>query len=267
VRYALSTAGLSRLREILVGRPLLTFDIDGTLAPIVERPWDARLPDAVQEALAALAARATVAIISGRAVADARPMLKFAPRYLIGNHGADGVPGFEGAADGFARTCRAWLDELGAPAEPWRELEGVALEDKTYSLAFHYRTASAPAQMHRLLCERAAGLVPAPVLIDGKRVLNLIPPGAPDKGDALRALLRHSGCDRALYVGDDASDEAVFRLHSTALLTLRIERARGSAADLYLRNQREIVRLTRELARMLPAATRVGGTEPRSVQA
>jgi trehalose 6-phosphate phosphatase len=33
-----------------------------------------------------------VAIITGRAIADARTMLGFMPRYLIGNHGAEGVP-------------------------------------------------------------------------------------------------------------------------------------------------------------------------------
>jgi len=250
MRYALSAAGLARLREHLRGRLLLAFDIDGTLAPIVEQPWDAQLPKALQEGLGALTARADVALITGRAVVDAVRMLAFHPRYLIGNHGADGAPGFEDARAGFAITCRAWLDQLGAAAEPWRKLQGVALEDKRYTLAFHYRQARAPARMRRLLEQRASRLVPRPGLIEGKYVLDLVPPGAPDKGGALRAVLKHSGCDRALYVGDDASDEAVFRLRLPAVLALRIEHTRRSAADLYLREQAEMLRLVGELAHL-----------------
>jgi len=250
MRYALSAHGLKRLREWMRNRPLLAFDIDGTLAPIVTRPWNARVPDAVQRHLAMLAEWTSVAIVTGRAVADAQSMLAFRPRYLIGNHGADGVPGFEGAAAAFARTCRTWLDQVGAAGEAWRDLRGVTLEDKTYSLAFHFRHVRVPARVQALLEQRVARLVPRPTLMHGKRVLNLIPPGAPDKGDALQALLEHSRCDRALYVGDDASDEAVFRLRLPAVLTVRIERHRGSAADLYLRQQGEIARLVPELARM-----------------
>jgi len=250
MRYALSAHGLRRLREWIRNRPLLAFDIDGTLAPIVTRPWNARVPAAVQRHLAELAEWTSVAIVTGRGVADAQSMLAFRPRYLIGNHGADGVPGFEAAGAGFADTCRAWLDEVAAADEPWRELQGVTLEDKTYSIAFHYRHVRARPRVQAMLEERAAQLVPRPTLMHGKNVINLVPPGAPDKGDALRALLEHSHCSWALYVGDDASDEAVFGLRLPTVLTLRIERDRSSAADLYLRQQGEIARLVRELARM-----------------
>jgi trehalose 6-phosphate phosphatase len=250
VRYALTAAGLAAIGASLAGKTLLSFDIDGTLAPIVERPWDARVPDGVQHDLATLASRTTVAIITGRAIGDARSMLGFAPRYLIGNHGAEGVPGFERATRGFKRVCRAWLDELSRDAEPWRVAPGVELEDKTYSLSFHYRHARHRSRTLELLERRARRLVPAPTLLDGKCVLNLIPPGAPDKGQALAALLAQSRCDHALYIGDDASDEAVFRLRSPAVLTVRVGHDRASAADLYLRRQSEVPRFVRKLVRI-----------------
>jgi trehalose 6-phosphate phosphatase len=267
MRYALSAHGLRRLREWIRNRPLLAFDIDGTLAPIVTRPWNARVPAAVQRHLAELAEWTSVAIVTGRAVADAQSMLAFRPRYLIGNHGADGVPGFEDTEAMFGRTCRAWLDEVGGAGEPWRELQGVTLEDKTYSLAFHYRHVRARARVLAMLEERASQLVPRPTLMHGKNVLNLIPPGAPDKGGALRALLEDSRCGRALYVGDDATDEAVFCLRLPTVLTLRIERDRSSAADLYLRQQGEIVRLVRELARMGPDLIGAGERGRQEVEA
>jgi trehalose 6-phosphate phosphatase len=256
VKYALSPAGLDQIGACVTGKTLLAFDIDGTLAPIVERPWDARVPDDVQQSLSTLAARAPVAIVTGRAVNDARPMLGFTPRYLIGNHGAEGVPGFETAATAFARVCRGWLAELSADAEPWRALAGVTLEDKTCSLAFHYRRTPDHDHARRLLFERVQLLVPEPTVLDDKCVLNLVPPGAPDKGDALGALLVHSRCERALYVGDDISDEAVFRLRSPLVLTVRIERNMASAANLYLKDQGEVPGFVRILARFLSRARR-----------
>ena len=261
MRYALSAAGLERVHSCVAGKALLAFDIDGTLAPIVDRPWDARVPDDVQRGLAALAARRSVAIVTGRAVNDARPMLGFSPRYLIGNHGAEGVPGFERASAAFARVCRGWLDELSAGTEPWRAVPGVMLEDKTCSLAFHYRGAADRHAARELLAERAERLMPAPTVLDDKCVTNLVPPGAPDKGDALGALLVHSRCERALYVGDDVSDEAVFRLRSPLVLSVRVERHPKSAADLYLKDQSEVPRLVRMLARML-AGTRSARSAP-----
>ena len=103
---ALSTSGLARIREFVGGRSLLAFDIDGTLAPIVARPWDAHIPDELQVRLAALTATRTVAIITGRAIADAKPMLGFSPRYLIGNHGAEGVTAANGSKSSVETTRR-----------------------------------------------------------------------------------------------------------------------------------------------------------------
>jgi trehalose 6-phosphate phosphatase len=254
MRYALSTTGLERIRAFLTPETLLAFDIDGTLAPIVERPWDARVPGDVQRGLGALAERAAVAIITGRAIEDARPMLGFTPRYLVGNHGAEGVPGMEHVSAQCARVCRAWLDELASGNETWRDVDGIVLEDKTYSLSFHFRHARDHSAARRLLVARTAGLLPLPTLLDGKFVLNLLPPGAPHKGAALMELLACSRCERAFYVGDDASDEAVFRLRSPAILSVRVEPDEASAANLYLKGQQDVANLVTELARMIAAA-------------
>jgi len=263
VKYALSAEGLARISAFVTGKTLLAFDIDGTLAPIVDRPWDARVPNDVQQGLGALSQRGAVAIITGRAIEDARPMLGFAPRYLVGNHGAEGVPGFEEASAHCARVCRTWLDELASSAEPWRDVPGIVLEDKTYSLTFHFRHARDHGAAQRMLVGRTGRLLPMPTLFDGKFVLNLLPPGAPHKGEALSALLTQSHCDRALYVGDDVSDEDVFRLRSPEVLSVRVERDPNSAADLFLRGQKDVARLMRELMRMIAVGGAVSPPETR----
>ena len=103
--YAFSPEGVACIAAVLAADPLLAFDIDGTLAPIVARPDDARLPDDVQSSLAHLARRFEVAIITGRSVRDARRMLTFEPRYLVGNHGAEGLPGWQARSVDFERIA------------------------------------------------------------------------------------------------------------------------------------------------------------------
>jgi trehalose 6-phosphate phosphatase len=78
-------------------------------------------------------------------------------------------------------------------------------------------------------------------IVGGKLVFNLLPERAPHKGLALRAARARFGCETALYVGDDETDEDVFALdeHGT-LLTVRVERSRGSCAAYYLQDQDEI---------------------------
>jgi len=252
VIYAFSPEGVACLAAVLTTRPLLAFDIDGTLAPIVERPGDARLPDDLQSCLAELAQRTEVAIITGRGVDDARRMLRFEPRYLVGNHGLEGLPGWSERAQAFARIARDWRDAIDACAA-LRDT-GVTLEDKRYSLSLHYRRAANPYAAHEAIRQCVGSLEPPPRVIEGKAVVNLLPPDAPDKGDALRALIGETHRSNVLYVGDDDTDETVFGLHLPSVLTLRVEPAADSEAALFLRDQREVYTLMQHIARQWPRA-------------
>ena len=97
-------------------------------------------------------------------------------------------------------------------------------------------------------------LSPGPRLLAGKCVVNLLIPGLPHKGDAVRALMAGLGLEHALYVGDDSNDEDVFALADPRIRTLRVGRLAGSRASFYLRRQGEIDRLLRFLL-SLPAAS------------
>jgi trehalose 6-phosphate phosphatase len=208
----------------------------------------------VQRCLARLARRFEVAIITGRGVSDARRMLSFEPRYLIGNHGAEGLPGWRERGEEFARTVARWRDALAA-CEPLAAA-GVSIEDKRYSISLHYRRAANPAAAHRAI-ERCVGMLdPPPRIIVGKAVVNLLPARAPDKGDALRALIEGTRCRNVLYVGDDDTDETVFGLHLPSVLTLRVEPAADSAAALYLRDQREVLTLMQYIDQQSLSAVR-----------
>ncbi len=249
--YALSGDGLASLRTVSGEDSLLAFDIDGTLAPIASQPWGARISDDIQRLLERLHRFRTVAIVTGRSVADARRMLAFEPAYLVGSHGAEGVPGHAGDVAILAPVTRGWVAAMAGSTASWPPAPGVLLEDKGCSLAIHYRHAEDRDKARTLIERFALRLLPVPRLLHGKCVVNLVPPGAPHKGDALRALLVDSGRARAMYVGDDVTDEDVFRLHLPGVISVRIAPVGERITDLYLNDQAEVAVLLRELAGMI----------------
>jgi trehalose 6-phosphate phosphatase len=247
--------GMQRLDEVVGHGLLCAFDFDGTLAPIVEQPQEVRLPEFMRGHLLALQRHAPVAIITGRALADIAPRLGFTPDILIGNHGLEGVPGERAAADAeyHRAVCAAWrgqLDKLLAAEYPD---PGVQIEDKRYSLSVHYRHAQAAARAEDDLAPLLATLDPAPRLVAGKCVFNLMPPGAGDKGSALARAMEEIGARGALYVGDDVTDEDVFRVRRADLLSVRVEPSETSAAPYFLQHIGEMPRLLQALAGPLAA--------------
>jgi trehalose 6-phosphate phosphatase len=216
-----SAEGRAALQALASRRPLLAFDFDGTLAPIVPRPETARVPLPVVGRLRRLAELATVAVVTGRDADDVRPRLGFEPKFTIGNHGIDiGTPEAQAAWRAALDPLR---DEIAAQDAGLRHA-GVTVEDKGLSLALHYRLAphhdQAVGAVEAVLAVAAVGLRVVP----GKCVLNVMDPRAPDKGDAMLALVERAGCDCALFVGDDENDESVFIKAPPDWVTVRVER-------------------------------------------
>jgi trehalose 6-phosphate phosphatase len=248
--HALSPQGREQLAAFLARRPLVTLDIDGTLAPIVARPEDARIPDALQASLRRLAACTEVALLTGRGRNDALRMADFPCAYVLGNHGIEGLPGGEARTRALAAACAEWRASLDLRA---LDDAHIALEDKRYSLSLHYRHAPDHAAARRLIAAEVARLAPPPTIIDGKCVVNLLPPGAPNKGSALRELLasRSDGC--AIYAGDDDTDEHVFDLPRDLVLGVRVGRSAATQAALYLDGPDEMLPLTEFLRATIEA--------------
>lgn len=240
--------GASRLDQIVKPGMLCAFDFDGTLAPIVKEPERASIPVAVSRRLIALSECAQVAIITGRSVEDIGLRLDFLPDFVVGNHGIEGLPGWEHHAETYRRTCLEWEQRLSTALNDRAIFEaGIWIENKTYSLSVHYRMARdrEAAEMH--LGKLFMNLLPEAHVIGGKCVFNLLPSKAINKGAALEHLLEASGATSVLYVGDDATDEDVFRLRRDDVLTVRIERSLESAAEFHLHHRLEMVQLLDEL--------------------
>lgn len=225
-------------RDVLLG-----FDLDGTLAPIADRPGGVRVRARTRELLRRVAARYPTAVITGRRRESAVSLLEGTGiRWVVGNHGLE-WPAEEAEPRLLARV-RSWKRRL----KPLRALRGVEVEDKGRTLSVHLRHAAEPAAA-RAQARALASRLPGCRVEPGIEVLNLIPTGAPDKGHAVRRLMRLSGCRYAIYLGDDVTDEAVFRMSAGRVLSVLVGGRTDTRARFRLRSQREVDDLLRLLVR------------------
>ncbi|MFR0353362.1 trehalose-phosphatase [Streptomyces sediminimaris] len=266
-------AGREGLAAILAdpGKTVVGLDFDGTLAPIVADPEQARAHPEAVPALAALAPKvASVAVVTGRPAGVA-----------VRNGGFAGVPGLEHLLVLGHYGAERWdavSGEVSAPApHPGvaavrAELPGVLdregawqgtwIEEKGRAVAVHTRRAADPQAAFEALRAPLADLAARHGLIvePGRLVLELRPPGM-DKGVALLEYVRETGASAVLYAGDDLGDlpafSAVDRLRADGVPGLlvcsgsdEVTRLR-ERADVVVDGPAGVVRLLRGIAAQL----------------
>jgi trehalose-phosphatase len=199
-------------------KPAVFLDYDGTLTPIVSHPREAILPAKTRQAIRRLARQTTVAVVSGRDLADIRQMVGIEGVYYAGSHGFD-IAGPDAGKAVFQKGLE-YLPALGAAAEELGKkiagLAGVWLERKKFALAIHFREAeeSMAARLPALVEEVIAGH-PGLRRSGGKKIIELRPALDWDKGRAISWLLQRLNLDHShvmpFYLGDDLTDEDAFR--------------------------------------------------------
>jgi trehalose-phosphatase len=199
-------------------RAAIFLDVDGTLAPIAPTPGEATVPAPTRERVAELASTdgTTVALVSGRAAADAGRLVGIDGLWVVGNHGMellapDGTLSPDERITPWMGPIREVVPEAERIASRW---SGVFVEDKQWTLSVHHRLASdedgaaATEALRELAEERGLRMTL------GKQVVELRPPIDVHKGTALVALARQLAgpqLDAALlYAGDDRTDEDAF---------------------------------------------------------
>lgn len=239
----------AELLRVMLLRPLLAFDFDGTLAPIVARPDDAAVPMPTARRLSELAALLPVAVITGRRVADVRPRLGFEPWQVVGSHGAeDPVDPTSGRHVATLDGARALLNDASGALSA----AGVRVEDKGASMALHYRLARDRARAEAAIQQVVARLGDEVRARGGKMVVNLTPADANDKALALRQLVQRAGAGAAVFVGDDANDEPVFASDEPDWFTVRVgSPGTASRAAYFLGSTRLMPRLLDAMLGML----------------
>ena len=259
---ALDPAQAGRWLRLAAEDGVVFLDYDGTLTPIVARPELATLPDGMRATLRDLAAGLPVAVVSGRDVEVVAGLVGIEGLAYAGSHGLDII----GFGDGAPRreVAREFVPQLDAAERELRRatagVSGVLVERKRFSVATHVRLA-APADHNPVesIVERVARAHPSLRRERGKMVFELRPDLDWDKGRAVCWLLEALGRDlaAALFIGDDLTDETVFRaLAGRGLGIVVSETERPTAADLRLSSPAEVQTL---LARLAGAASVAAG--------
>jgi trehalose 6-phosphate phosphatase len=197
-------------------RAAILTDVDGTLAPIADRPELAAVPERATELLGELSERfGLVGCVSGRQALEARRLVGVEGIAYAGNHGFELLlpgevePRLDPAVAGRERDAADFLAELEGGA---LAALGLRVEDKGAIQALHWRGAederAAEARAQGIAAEAGrAKLEPR----WGRKVLELRPVGGGGKDAAVAALLAADGVTAAIYAGDDRTDLDAFR--------------------------------------------------------
>lgn len=226
----LDAALAQRIRELAGGRApvLVASDLDGTLAPIVQRPEDARVRPATLTALERLATVAHVAIVTGRDLATARGLVPVPGVEFVASHGHEAS--FAASTLPAAAGLSELIQEVIGDIEARFAETNLRVERKARSVAFHYRAdPSLAAPLREALRELPEGLRIQP----GRLVLEVLPAGG-GKDTALSALTERFNPGSLLVLGDDLTDVAMFegaRAWGGHVLVLAIEGGSETPAE------------------------------------
>jgi trehalose-phosphatase len=200
-------------------------DFDGTIVPVHADPAETVISARARVALERLQARprTEVALVSGRPAATLAEKVCLPDLTLAGNHGMEIVSRAGRREDELATRARPAVARLGDEIERHlleldaAEAPGLVLEKKEISLTLHTKLVSEAT--HQALAERLTALTAREPLLEihgGKRVLEIRPRGAANKGHAILGLLEAAhgaGWSRecaAVFLGDDLTDEDGF---------------------------------------------------------
>ncbi|MCD6539715.1 MAG: trehalose-phosphatase [Candidatus Omnitrophica bacterium] len=227
---------------------LLFFDYDGTLTPIVEKPDLAKLDEGMHSLLKEVSKKFKLAIVSGRPIEEIKSLVGIKDIFYAGNHGFK----IEGPDFNFIFPQAEKMISLIPQLKPELEeklssIEGVLIEDKQFSLAVHYRLVKEEAKIKEIrnFVKDILKDNPSLRLMEGKKVLEILPDIDWDKGKALRYIIQTLGREEdslVVYLGDDTTDEDAFRVVRTQGLPILVrgKTLKSSSAYFYLDSPEEV---------------------------
>jgi trehalose 6-phosphate phosphatase len=230
----------------------LFLDFDGTLVDFRARPDQVRLGDRARSALRALANHqsAHVAVVSGRRRASLVHFVKVPRVRFFGLYGWENEQGFHlpQATRRIFSQVRAMLAGLPAKAP------GIYIEDKDLSLAVHFWAASPQARRRaRAWLRKSVERFSAHLrVIPSGNVWEIVPRQVRGKGVAVQNMLRTLRTPfLPVYVGDDLTDEAAFKVLRDGI-TVHVGPRRRTNARFWLRNADEVCSFLERLEAELP---------------
>jgi trehalose 6-phosphate synthase/phosphatase len=229
----------------------ILLDYDGTLAPLKRIPAEAAPTRDVLDFLRELAAdeKNEVVIISGRDADTLQRWLGHLNVTFIAEHGS--ALRYKNSDWEMQTTASMeWKDEIRPmlQAYVWR-CAGSFLEEKQNSLSWHYRNTHpglgfirSRELLNNLLQLTTNSLVQ---VVDGNKVLEVRLVGM-DKGTTAQKVINKVAPDFILCIGDDTTDEDMFKALEAKAYTIRV--GNGSTAAKYnLYSQEEVLPVLRQI--------------------
>lgn len=209
------------------------FDYDGTLAPIVNDPDQAFLRLKTKKLLDNLYRVSKIGIISGRSLSDLKTRIDFKTDFISGTHGLESI--FSSGKEHkeyqiFFKGLQTILNEM---------FPELTFEKKTIGFTIHYRNLDDSKEIVSSILE-LLNTFPEIKIIGGKKVLNILPNRPHNKGWVMQKLLQHNPDANFLYIGDDTTDEDIFKIKNERLLSIRVGKSLKTSAPLFINNQKEI---------------------------
>ncbi|RPD51651.1 bifunctional alpha,alpha-trehalose-phosphate synthase (UDP-forming)/trehalose-phosphatase [Paracnuella aquatica] len=234
----------------------IMLDYDGTLAPIVRLPSMAAPGGDLLEVLSALSAAEEneLIIISGRDATTLQEWLGHLPLTLVAEHGA--CIRFHG---GEWQTLVTQPDDWKAQIRPILELfvnrcPNSFIEEKKNTLAWHYRNTDPDLGFNRSRELRNSLLqltTNTPLhVVDGNKVIEVRLLGV-DKGSTALNLINQFKPEFTLCIGDDTTDEDMFKALKDDAYTIKIGRG-NTAARYSMGAQMDVLPLLRQLVMRTP---------------
>ncbi|HEU5122729.1 MAG TPA: bifunctional alpha,alpha-trehalose-phosphate synthase (UDP-forming)/trehalose-phosphatase [Verrucomicrobiae bacterium] len=232
----------------------LLLDYDGTLVPFAESPRSARPDPELLELITKLASDPAnqFAIVSGRSRVDLEEWFGSFPISLIAEHGM--WLRHRGGDWRVLRTISTdWKERVRPILQLYVDrLPGALLEEKEYSLAWHYRRADpeqASLRAQELMDDLSAYTRNIDVqVLEGNKVIEIRNTGI-NKGTASLEWLGPHMPEFILGVGDDWTDEDLFRALPPSAFSVRVGLAKTSA-QYHLANHAAVRRLLKEMSEM-----------------
>ena len=230
-------------------------DYDGTLTPIRRTPSAARLSSGAKNILQKITQLPDVhvAIVTGRSMEDIRGLVRLESINFAANHGfhiyTNGTewihPHAASMIQGFSRLHSILRSTLAGFPE-------VTFENKQFTLSIHYRNVSPRnvRSVKSLATRTVHTFDPNLRITRGKKVLEVRPHINWGKGNAV-LMMCQSGTIRQrripLFIGDDTTDEDVFRVLRSKGITIRVGKSTSTKAQYYVKDVEEVRHVLRSI--------------------
>lgn len=230
---------------------IIMLDFDGTLAPIVKYPQDAKLPQETKSILRNLSKRKRVytAVISGRRLDDLKEKVGITNLIYAGVHGLNGEVFGKKYSFSLTKKQTIILDQVRTKLlEAQLRFTGTFIEDKELILSFHYRAASTRLNpvikifinqaLNPLLKQHLIYIIP------GKKVFDVVPNIKWNKEDFARQVVstvnkKTKQKPLIIFIGDDQTDEAVFQKFKD-IISVKVGKYEKTYANYYLKDTEDV---------------------------